>query len=276
MGDHGSSRRQFLLGGAAGALLLASGCGHARGRARTATTTTPSPPRDELPQYSQLLRPDGLRVPDEVAEAERSPLLMTQARELFEQLGGRRPSADAPLFVTLGDNRGPVTIFTSTGEQCLLLFTSALAAADYKRLLLTDMPSLSVKVSSATQVVRLLRAIEANVPMVTVDRCPRCSDAAVLHAGSLSTPDDVLKLWSVFMATKKARADMYLSFAEKARDAGRLEVARDVALAAVAHVTPDDLRAHELLLDVATRLGDATLRREAETYIAFLRRAGGG
>ena len=276
MSDRSSSRRQFLLGGAAGALFLASGgCGHhavAGGAKATTLPELPAPPRD-LPQYSQLLRPVGPPLSAAVAEAERSPLLVTQGARVMEELRSPplRPSLDRPLLVSLTDGSGPLTLGMPTGERCMPIFTSPLGAADYKRLLLADMPSLQYRVSSATQLVRMLRAIESVVPKLTVDRCPRCTDMVVMPLDTLRTPDDIINLWSIFMASKKARFDLYLGFANKARDEGNLELARDTALAAVAHVAPDDVRPHQLLLEVATQLGDETLRREAETYLAFLR-----
>jgi hypothetical protein len=266
-----ASRRQFLLG-SAGTLLL--GCAHSKTSAHT-SSPTPATPLD-LPQYTRLRAVPGPALNAEVAEAERSPLLMTQATRIMEELRQppRRPSADQPIVAAILGDRGPITIVHPNG-LVLPIFTSPFAPADYRRLLLADTPSLIYPASSATQFVHILRDIEHQIPLLTVDRCPRCEDMVLIPASALKTPDDVIDLCSIFMATKHARYAMYLSFAGKARDDRKLELARDVALAAVAHVALDPLPAHQMLLELATPLGDATLRREAEAYLAFLQRPRG-
>jgi hypothetical protein len=51
-----------------------------------------------------------------------------------------------------------------------------------------------------------------------------------------------------------------------------MEVARDVALQVVGHVTPDNPSTHLLLGQVAVALGDRTLLREARAFLTFLRK----
>ena len=270
-----STRRQFLLGGAAGALVAATGCAH-RKSAPTPGFATRLTSSGELPQYTQLRSGIGPDLPQNVADAERgSPLIMTQAKEVMDELQRPplRPSDDTKILVSITDGRGPVSLVAPTGEQCVLLFTSPYAADDYVRLRLQDMPSLTLAVSSASELVRLFRALGPKSSRMTVDKCPRCRDVAAMPTSVLTLPERIIEVWSIFMGTKKARSDMYLSYANKARDAGNLELARDIALGLVAHVTPDDSRAHQLIRDVAVQLHDARLQREADAYLAFLSRS---
>jgi hypothetical protein len=268
----GPTRRQFLLGGAAGGLFAAAGCAH-RGAPPRGFATRLALTSGELPQYTQLQSGIGPDRPANIADAEReSPLLIAQANELKTELQRPplRPADDKAILVIITDGRGPISMVAPTGEQCLLFFTSPYAASDYQRLRLRDMSSLLLAVSSASEVVRMLPAVKASASFMTIDKCPRCPDAAVMPTDVMTMPDRIIYVWSAFMATKKARSDMYLSFANKARDAGNFALARDIALAQVAHVTPDDSRAHQLLHDVAVELHDATLQREADAYLAFL------
>lgn len=67
---------------------------------------------------------------------------------------------------------------------------------------------------------------------------------------------DTLNIWAVFKSTELARADLYIEFALIEARAGWLEVAREVALEPVDHVTLENPRPHLLLGLVGVKLGD--------------------
>ena len=66
-----------------------------------------------------------------------------------------------------------------------------------------------------------------------------------------------------------ARAELYFTHALESARAGLLELARDVALEAVGHVTMEDPRLLLLLGQVAIRLGDRRLLGEAKAFLDF-------
>jgi hypothetical protein len=87
---------------------------------------------------------------------------------------------------------------------------------------------------------------------------------------AMKTADDVVTVWCIHKATELARADLYFGYAQESARAGRLEIARDVALETVGHVSLEDPRAHLLLGEVAVALRDRKLLREAKAFLRFL------
>jgi hypothetical protein len=282
------SRRRLLLGGAAGAVLTASGCAHRTPTAPRPARLPPGPTRvtksvlapsaEPLPQYTALLALPGPQVSDDVSAAEGSPLFHTQVERAMDALQQppRRPTDDKPLLIAFVAERGPLTFGGPDGQRCVPVFTSPVAAADYQRLLLHDVPPLHVLVSNARQFVRFMGDVQPVVSQVAIDRCPRCPTVATVSVSVVRAPDDAIRLWSMFAATKMTRLELYVRLAEKAYAAGQLERARDLALATVAHVMADDPQPHRLLSEVAAKLGDTQLRGEAERYLAYLQRHGIG
>jgi hypothetical protein len=92
-----------------------------------------------------------------------------------------------------------------------------------------------------------------------------------IKSNSIKAPDDAVTIWAITKAIELARAELYFSHALEWARAGRLEVARDVSLEAVAHVTVEDPRLHLLLGQVAIGLGDGRLLREAKAFLDFFR-----
>ena len=118
----------------------------------------------------------------------------------------------------------------------------------------------------------MLRDLErTGIEQVALDRCPRCGTFAVFGSDSVTTAEKAIDCWSIFKAGELARLDLYLNYARAAACAGRLAMARDVALETVAHVSLDDPRAHLLLGQVAVALRDRDLLREAKDFLRFLK-----
>jgi hypothetical protein len=87
----------------------------------------------------------------------------------------------------------------------------------------------------------------------------------------MTTANDLIVVWSIHKATEIARANLYFSHALESARAGRLEIARDVALETVGHVSLEDPSPHWLLGQLAVILRDQRLLREAKAFLRFLK-----
>jgi hypothetical protein len=103
-----------------------------------------------------------------------------------------------------------------------------------------------------------------------LDRCPRCDIFTATDSLSIRTTEDLIGYWSIWKATEFARLDLYLSYARAAARAGKVDVACEVALETVAHVSLEDPRSHLLLGQIAVALRDRKLLREAKAFLQFL------
>jgi hypothetical protein len=129
----------------------------------------------------------------------------------------------------------------NSGGRCQPVFSTTFRSADYVQVLLASGPSVSYLVSSALDLVRMLRDLESmGIRAIAIDRCPRCSVFTVLSSGGLQSAADLLNAWSIVKATEMARADLYLKFALESARAGELKIARDVALQTVGHVSLEE------------------------------------
>lgn len=230
----------------------------------------------ELPNYSRLKSIPTRCLPPKLAEEEESESYSSRRdaleREILER--DRRPSDDQPLFTELViSNRGVMTLtLPDDARPCLLVFSTPIRAADYVRTLLSAGPPVSYLTSSPLQFIRMLRDLEGvGIRVLALDRCPRCSIFTTIGSSSLTTTDGTVKVWGISKATEMARADLYLNYALHSARAGELEVAREVALETVGHVTLEDPRVHLLLGQLAVRLKDRKLLREAKAFLRFLR-----
>ena len=226
--------------------------------------------RGGLPLYAALRSTPSRGLPPALAtrEADESFAPRTEAleRQLLEP--PRRPGDDGPLFTLLLDagGLGLVTLDPpGDGGPCLPAFSTPPRAADYAQTHFTAGPRQPPVLKP-----RGIRPPAGDVGGVGVtafalDRCPRCSTFSAVSAGPVMTAGDALRLCAVFKSTEPARADIYMEFALDAARAGRLEVAREVALETVGHVTLEDPRPHLLL----GQLG-VGLVREARAYLGFL------
>jgi len=104
-----------------------------------------------------------------------------------------------------------------------------------------------------------------------LDRCPRCNFFSAIHSGSIITADKAIECWSIIKATKLARLNLYLTYAQTSARTGEFFASRDVLLETAAHVSFDDPRVHVLLGQVAVALHDRELLREAKAFLQFFK-----
>lgn len=227
-----------------------------------------------LPSYSALRAIPSRGIPSDLAKEEGSTSFTSRCEALQDELlqPPRRPPDDEPLFtelVPLGE-QGLLTI-TLPGNRgpCVPVFSTPLRAADYARTELRRGPVVGYLSSSPAQLATIIQDLNANgIDTFTIDRCPRCS---VFSTFSGSPPvDSVLALWAISKASELGRANLYFAYALRAARAGKNELARDVALEAVGHVTFEHPLLHLLLGEVAIGLGEKKLLHEAKAFLQFL------
>lgn len=232
--------------------------------------------KGELPLYAALRSIPSRGLPPALAAREADESFAARTGALERQLleSPRRPEDDEPLFTLLLDagGRGVVTLdLPGGGGPCLPAFSTPLRAADYAQTHLAAGPPVSYLYSSPAEFARLLGDVGGvGITAFALDRCPRCPTFSAVSTGPAMTAGDALKVWAVFKASELARADLYIEFALDEARAGRLAVAREVALETVGHVTLEDPRPHLLLGQLGVGLGDRGLVREAKAYLGFL------
>jgi len=231
--------------------------------------------REKLPEYAAVRKTPSRGLPSELAEREAGQAFAAQ-REAMERLlrePPRRPQAESPLFVELlaASQAGVVTMaLPENGSRCLLIFSTPYRAADYIRTLLAHGPVLKYLSSSPLELVAMLRDLRRmGIEQFTLDRCPRCNIFTAIGSESITTAAAAVNCWSIWKATELARLDLYLSHARAAARAGELDVAREVVLETVAHVSMEDPRAHLLLGQIAVALQDRPMLREAKAFLQF-------
>jgi hypothetical protein len=233
--------------------------------------------RKGCPQYSALLSTPTRGLPADLAAAEGSESFSIDRENLEREIDNpaRRPPDNEPLFTELleAKGRGLVTItLPDHGGQCLPVFSRPFRAGDYVQTLLASGPSVHYLSSSPLELVHMLRDIEAaGITGLALDRCPRCSIFTVLGTASLKTSGDLIAVWRISKATEIARLNLYFSYALGAARTGRIEIARDVALETVGHVNAEDPRPHLLLGQIAVKLRDRKLLRQAKAFLRFFK-----
>jgi hypothetical protein len=192
----------------------------------------------------------------------------------------RRPAEDAPLFTSLlRREHGATGLLTfelpDKPSRGLPVFTTPTRAADYRQTLLSRGPASEYLVSTPVEFVAMLRDIEpSGIEACALDRCPRCEMFMAFGTQSMRSAEDIITVWAITTSTQQARVNMYLRYAVDQALAGRLDVARDVALETIAHVTLEEARVHTFLGHVAVALNDRGLLREAVRFLRFLREDG--
>jgi hypothetical protein len=80
--------------------------------------------------------------------------------------------------------------------------------------------------------VRLLQDLRMiGIETFALDRCPRCTISKNFSSPEMKTLGDAIAVWAVLRASQLLRAGLYLTYALGLARRGRLEAARDVALA---------------------------------------------
>jgi hypothetical protein len=229
--------------------------------------------RKEIPEYSLLRAIPSRPLPGKLAEDESGDAFKARCDEIEEELKRphRRPPDDEPLFTTLINSTGGGILTITVSERPVLpVFSTPFRAADYRQALGGSGRSLKHLLSSPQQLLGMFRDIEAMpIESFCLDRCPRCNIFSAYGTRSTKSVSDLIMVWSVHKSTERGRADLYFQYALDAARTGRLEISRDVALETVGHVTPEDPRPHLLLGQIAVRLKDRQLLREARAFLRF-------
>ena len=198
------------------------------------------------------------------------------ASQAFEQafLTSRRPPDGEPLFVTLageGPGESIITIPASDGIA-LPSFSSPVDAFDYARTALAAQLTVQYLVSSPIQFATMLRDLASmGVDYLVLDGCPRGCPLTAFSTESIQTPDGVLTAWAIVKGMQTARAELYLEYALDSARAQRHEVAKEVLLESIGHVTMADPRPHFLLGRIGKVLGDHRLATEAAAFLQYLK-----
>jgi hypothetical protein len=236
----------------------------------------------ELPEYSAVREQPHRGLPPDLAEEETGTAFRARSDAIERSLleAPHRPQAESPLFVELvAADEGGVVTFTlpDDGSPCLAVFSSPVRAADYIQTQLATGPAVNYLWSSPLEFITLLQDLrDLGIAEFALDRCPRCDIFTVIGSESITSLDDAMRCWAISKATERARLDLYLDHARRRARSGELEAARDVALETVAHVSPEDPRAHLLLGQIALTLGDRTLLREGRAFLEFFELASWG
>lgn len=231
--------------------------------------------RVEFPEYSRLRKFPSRALPTELVEMESSGWFKNKRDALEHKLltPSQAPPADKPLFTELvvSDDESVVTIPLPDDQgKCLPVFSSHYRAADYIQTLLAEVQRVQYLASSPTELCGLLRdLLSLGIESFVLDRCPRCPIFTTIGSRSAQTVNDLLQLWSISKAGELARADLYFAYALRLAREGQLEIAREVALEAVGHVTFENLRLHLLLGQIAVAMNDRRLLEEAKTFLQF-------
>lgn len=228
--------------------------------------------RKEIPEYSLLRLVPSRPLPSKLAEDEDGDAFKARCDEIEEQLmqPHRRPPDDKALFTTLGNASAGLLTITVNERQVLPVFSTPFRAADYRQNLAGLGRSLTYLLSSPQQIVGMFRDIEATpIESYCLDRCPRCNIFSACSTKSTNSVRDLLMVWGIHKSTERARADLYFQYALDVARSGSLEIARDVALETIGHVSAQDPRPHLLLGQIAVRLKERRLLREAMAFLRF-------
>ena len=134
------------------------------------------------------------------------------------------------IFLTTGEGLLQLP-HPESGSNCLLAFATPYRAADYAWV---QLPKLKLELfgSSPAQAAQLIPHFHqhAGINHAALDRCPRCPVFALLDAGALNGPEQIVKAWKISKATELCRLELYWAYARDQANRGELTQAGDVAL----------------------------------------------
>lgn len=233
------------------------------------------PPEQGLPEYAALRAIPTRGLPAALVALESSQDHQRHCEALHEHLRQppHRPNAGDPFLVSFAPEAGDVlTMPRPDGSHSLLVFSSPFRARDYARTHLAKQPAVQYRLSSAAECAAMLNDLRgAGLGSITLDRCPRCDVVVTFKTPPTVAASDVLSIWSIGKGTQLARTELYLGFAREAARSGSSDVARDMALEAIGHVTMEDARLHLLLGKLGLALGDRALLRDAQSFLEYFR-----
>lgn len=223
-----------------------------------------------LPKYTLLEAVAAQEPPEQIGQWEVSEefaaLCQQRSRNLSASLGAA--PRDQPLFYsfTLPANQGIATILSRSGlpKRCAIFFTTDTRAGIYADLLLAGLDVKPVELTAAEMVTVLKGLAKFGVNHFVVDRCPRCWDFQATPSASIPSEEDAIAHWSSVKSIEQTRANHYYMAARHRAATGDWMGSRNVALLAVAHVTPDDPRFHSHLAEASVILNDKLLGKEAK------------
>ena len=229
-----------------------------------------------FPTYTLLWSVSTRKVRADLARLEKSPK-QDELRGAFERgiLASRLlPTVDDQIlniFVRGADSIALVIPSPDeSASRCIPVFTERWRAMDYVLTLHPRERDLRVAVMSAAEFVATLRDLEKNGSFTfAIDRCPRCDGFLTYETSMADTPGHFIRMMVVQKAAEMAQRHLYWTYALTKAHGAQFEVARDVALEIVAHVTMADPNTHLLLGQVGIALGDDQLVREAHTFLRF-------
>lgn len=229
-----------------------------------------SKPVSYLPKYTLMEAVAAQEPPEQIQQWEASEEFTTlceqRARNLVTSLGAA--PRDHALFYsfTLPAKQGIATVLSRSGlpQRCAVFFSTHTRAALYADLLLAGVELKPVEFTAAELVKVLNGLAQIGITHFVLDRCPRCWNFPVTPSASVQTEEAAIAHWSFVKAIEQTRANYYYKVARHRAAAGDWTGSRNIALMAVAHVTPDDPRFHSLLAEAAIKLDDKLLGKEAK------------
>jgi hypothetical protein len=235
------------------------------------------PRRKELPEYSRLVQFPSLLIPTIIEEFIASEPFETERARVLAQLREevQAGTRSEPEFCALvpGDSDGFVLREDAQGEgMCLLLFTTAVRAADYAQVQDPFGGHYRYYVASASTMADLAQELaeDGSADSYAINWCPRCEIALAMTSSDDSDEADCLaEIWCIDEASRRVRVDVSLEFASFMAEDHDLEGARDVLLEALGHTTLEDPRLHYFLGVIAIGLGDAQLLDETRAFLRF-------
>jgi hypothetical protein len=230
-----------------------------------------------MPTYSALASLPNPAVPADLGTREYGPELSERSNLIKQELlePGRRPGDNEPLFFTFAEKEKgwPITLeMPEPTGRCLLAFSSPRRAADYCRVQLGPLSDTGYRSSTPRQFVHMLADLRkrANIKSLAIDRCPRCNIFNTIQPMWDDDPGRAIQAWAISKSIELTRFRMYMDYAISAARRQDWTVARTVALALVAHVSPEPPHVHLLLGKLAIQLRDAELLREAQSWLHYL------
>ena len=228
-----------------------------------------------FPVYDELKRNPSRGLPEEIREREGGPdyqLRHSVHEQLFREYVTMQPD-ETPWFMVPVTSQGVIMLRNPDGDgQSLLIFSSQFRCLDYGMTQMADLTMVRLLPQNLRQIVELLRKVEnADVRHFVLDRCPRCSYALVVRTEPFQTPEEFRELFIHQKATELARQELYFEFAIYSAQNGNTQLALDVALETVGHVTMEHPNIHYLIGQLAVSLKRPSLLEEARAFLRFLK-----